>query len=167
VKCLYSNFSKYDHIIKWCLEDILQLSDYNLNVTFCILSGCLGKFLEPHTIYISQDLDEEQTIRTLFHEIRHYYQYNFLSSVFDFDFGKHLNKWDGSDYYDEDDESFRDTWISDRVRLHYYQDYKNLPWELDATKFSTETHGKYLAIGREDCKKHLWYGNYENYDNLS
>ena len=166
VKCLSSNLPKYDHIIRWCLEDILQLNDYELTIQYCTLLNCSGRFLDPNNIQIDQNLDEVKIIRTLFHEIRHYYQK--INQMFDFDFEKYTTEIKMKDNNEDDYTVFRDSDIENMIKtvlLEYYHSYLNFPWELDATKFSTETYGKYLATGKEDCRKHLWQGNYENYDN--
>ena len=164
VKCLSSNFSKYDHIIRWCLEDVLKLEGYDLKVTFCVLQDCAGKFLKPNEIQINnQHLDDSNTIRTLLHEVRHYYQY--ITDMFDFDFGKYTTFKDRENEDYEDYASFRDYHLADKIRLDAYLSYLKYPWELDAQKFSTETYGKYLRFGRDECKKFIWQGNYENYDN--
>ena len=165
MKSLSSNLPKYDHIIRWCLEDILQINDYNLIIQYCSLSNCRGKFLEPNTIHIDKRFDEEETIRTLFHEIRHYYQH--VTSMFDFDFDKYIVYTDRTNEDYENYASFRDIDTVTKLWLDYYHSYKTFPWELDANKFSTEIYGNYLRFGREECKKHLWQGNYENYDNCS
>jgi hypothetical protein len=65
----------------------LKISDYDLNITFCNLKNdlrynCVGMFRGPNVIWIDQFLNEKETIITLFHEIRHYYQY--LTKMFDF-----------------------------------------------------------------------------------
>lgn len=159
-----SNLPKYDHIIRWCLEDVLKLEGYDLKVTFCVLLNEKGLFHFPNIIQINQHLDESETIRTLLHEIRHYYQY--ITDMFDFDFEKYtIIKNDENEDYD-DYVKFRDGDVIQILMLKLHQAYLNYPWELDATKFSTETYGTYLAFGIEDCKKHLWHDNYENYDNV-
>jgi len=140
------NISTYNHIIKWCLEDILGLREYNLNVTFCVLEdGCLGRFRKPNNIEISQHLDERQIIETLFHELRHYYQ--LVTDMFDFDFSNHtlITNDDNEDY--EDYVKFRDDDIMKVFGLKLYQAYLNYPWELDSKKFAVETFSKYLELG--------------------
>lgn len=176
MKCLYSSVPKYDHVIKWCLEDILRLEGYELKVIFCVLFNEKGNFQYPNIIHIDQHLDELETLRVLFHEIRHYYQY--VTDMFDFDFEKYIKintsiPNGGNEYnslvrseqlwWEEVKKQFKKC----RHAIELYESYLNFPWELDATKFATKTYGKYLESGIEDCKKHLWHGNYENYDNLS
>lgn len=154
MKCLYYNSSiysrhYYDHIIRWCLDDVLQCSNYNLKISFDVCIGCWGSFTSPNIIKIELCREEKSILLTLFHELRHYHQHRV--SMFDFDHEKY---------------NHGDIDVVKRPNIKSYREYLKLPWELDANKFATETYGDYLRFGREECMKHLWQGNYENYDNI-
>lgn len=138
-----SNWPKYDHIIKWCLEDVLLLSEYNLDITYCILLGCKGRFTRPNKIQIEQHLTEEEIPLVLFHEIRHYYQYQ--TKMFDFDVEKYITflNQDNEDY--EDYIKFRDEDVIRLYSLRVYECYMNFPWEVDAREFTLETLRKYFV----------------------
>jgi len=159
VKCLSSNLPQYDHIIRWCLEDVLKLEGYDLKVTFCVLLIENGNFQYPNTIKIDQHLDESETIRVLFHEIRHYYQY--ITDMFNFDFEKYYGKLED----EEVDEHFMDWNHIGNLFMKRYETYLTLPWELDANEFMIETMKQWHKVGKVNSQKYIWHGNYENYDN--
>lgn len=160
MKMILSNNPKYDHIVKWCLEDVLKLDRYDIKITFCVLFNGSGEFSFPNKISIEQHLDESKIIMVLFHEIRHYYQH--IRNMFDFDETKYYTKTKDSQYdggYDENGKQF--------YNLFLYETYLNLPWELDAKEFEMETWRTWLKSGKTDSQKHIWHGNYDNYYELS
>ena len=116
-------------VVKWCLEDILGMTDYNVNVRYCILVDMkAGEFTPPNQIYVSQSYNAQenhhQEFRTLFHELRHYYQ--FKTEMFNFR---------ASTYYSP----LKREWDEKRRNLERYLDYLNFPWEIDADKFAFKT----------------------------
>lgn len=116
-------------VVEWCLNDVLHMSHYELNVNYQTINRCGGYFERPNLVFIghaynSFGQDYHQEFRTLFHELRHYYQY--MTKMFDFNYAAH-------DYdipKDADDQA--------KYLIRYFS-YLNYPWELDAQEFSMET----------------------------
>ena len=123
---LWCNNYKFTPVAKWCLEEILKMEDYYVNVNFCVFLqwGKHGEFIPPDSIHISQDLKFPENLRALFHEIRHYYQ--FKKGIYDF-----IPENYNYDYPPDADEQAK--------RIIRYYSYLNYPWELDANEFATET----------------------------
>lgn len=123
---LWCNNYKFTPVAKWCLEEILKMEDYYVNVNCCVFLqwGKHGEFIPPDSIHISQDLKFPENLRALFHEIRHYYQ--FKKGIYDFnpkDFAPVLKP---------------EMTVLER-KLEKYLAYQNYPWELDANEFAMET----------------------------
>src|ERR1035437_2399724 len=91
---LYCNRSYYYPITRWCLEEILGMKNYYLNVNNCFFLGTNnGEFSPPECVYISNDLKQPEEFRVLFHEIRHYFQFKTgMYKINDFITGSHLSK---------------------------------------------------------------------------
>ena len=130
MKSLFCQQPNYAATAQWCLEDVLKLKDYDVFIKWCVfLDKTAGEFIPPNKIFISQDLDGLESIRVLFHEIRHYFQ--FKTGMFDFVKGKYLTK-------------VPETITDNRVKnLILYRDYQNFPWELDANEFALETQRRF------------------------
>lgn len=141
MKTILSNHPKYDPIAHWCLGDVLQMEEYNVNITVGTLVDGQGLFLRPNNIQLNHRLDESTSIRTLFHELRHYYQH--ITNMFDFDCSKYSKiKVDENVEYD-------DYYFIDDIFQAYFRKvhevYLNLPWEIEARAFAVKTYGQYLA----------------------
>jgi hypothetical protein len=122
---LFCNNYTYTPICQWCLEEVLGMKDYFINVINCVFLDCKsGEFTPPDQIHISQDLVHPHDLRTIFHELRHYYQ--FKTGMFDFKAQNYM--------YD-----FPKDATEDAKRIIAYYSYLNFPWELDANKFAMET----------------------------
>lgn len=123
------NNREYTPIVKWCLNDVLHLDHYDLNVNCQEIIHCGGYFERPNLVFIAQaynshEQDRRAEFHTLFHEIRHYYQYM-----------THMYSFDAKSYYS----STHHNWSEDRIKLERYLDYLKFPWELDAQEFAQET----------------------------
>jgi len=115
----------YIPVAKWCLEDILKMTDYDVKIFFGILLNMTaGNFTPPNQIYVSQHLTHTHQFCTLFHELRHYYQSK--TKMFDFIPGPYLK-------------NPKPEMTDDQKGLQRYIDYINFPWELDANSFAFET----------------------------
>lgn len=122
---LWCNNYTYTPIVKWCLEDILGMTDYSLCVNSCVfLDMKAGEFTPPDQIHISQDLSHPENLRALFHEVRHYYQ--FKNGIYDFNPTPYLPV-------------LKPDMSKTRQLLERYFAYQNYPWELDANEFAMET----------------------------
>jgi hypothetical protein len=125
VNSLACNDFSLTPVVKWCLEDILCMKDYDVNVRYCIFTDMrAGEFTQPNQVCVSQTLEHHHSFRTLFHELRHYYQ--FKTGMFSFD---------AHSYYSP----VKPEWDEQRRSLERYFDYLNFPWEMDADKFAFET----------------------------
>jgi len=112
---LWCNNYTHTPIVQWCLEDVLGMTDYYLNVNSCVFLNCKGgEFIPPDKVYISQDLKHPADLQAIFHEVRHYYQ--FKREMFDFKLSA----------------------------LEKNLAYQNYPWEIDANQFSIQTFTKFL-----------------------
>jgi hypothetical protein len=144
MKEIHSNWQKHDAVIQWCLEEVLGMNEYKVKITYCtLLSGSLGRFLEPNEIQVSQHLDEFDIPRILFHELRHYYQS--VTNMFDFDFARYttIPKTENVDNLSD----------LECINIYFhtrYDSYLNYPWEIDAREFTTKTYGEYLSLSRKN-----------------
>lgn len=119
---LYCNKYTITPVVRWCLEEILGLDDYQINVNYQVLLSSGGYFERPNLVYVSQHA--EQPFHALFHELRHYYQYR--KQMWDFN-PKPFTKELPAD------------WTPQKVSLERYFEYLQYPWELDAQEFAMKT----------------------------
>ena len=128
---VHSNCNSLISIAKWCLIDILNIKCCHINIYMSDFSDTnvywTGHFvpcpeLSTNRIIINtkgNSYYEDRVIQTLFHELRHYYQYeNNLFQVRNI-FGKSSKK------------------------TFTHEEYQSLDWELDACQFAVETIGKW------------------------
>lgn len=114
---------KYNDIIKWCLEDILKMDNYKVNIKYGKIEGDgRGEMVFPNTVKINKNLDKSWTVQALIHELRHYFQkktkmFDFLMTI-------------------EEEAAWKST--SEGFLMYW-----NKPWEKDSRKFTTETYKKY------------------------
>jgi len=124
MKYIWCQHPNYQNVAEWCLDDVLGMKDYDLNIKWQIfLDSHQGEFIPPKDIFITQDAQDFDALRVLFHELRHYFQfktemYNFIPSARTKTFTSK---------------------IPELACLERYLDYKMFPWELDADKFAVET----------------------------
>jgi len=129
MKELVCNKDYHYLIVKWCLEDVLDMESYGLKTTSCIIIGMdKGEFSPPDHIYIGQDLVPPEEFRILFHEIRHYFQfrngmYDVIASKFHIELPADMPE--------------------EQKILERKLAYKQLPWEIDANDFAMETLRKF------------------------
>jgi hypothetical protein len=117
-------------LIRWCLDDILEMKNYKLHVLFCdsiSLSGSYGRFSYPDIIWINNDMTRSDQERTILHELRHYFQYQ--TKMFDFESPEFSTQY---------------------KTLSSTLEYNLLPWELDANKFAVEMWGKFQRRNNEN-----------------
>jgi isoleucyl-tRNA synthetase len=109
------------------------MKNYELNVNYQTILTCGGYFERPNLVFVghaydSYGEDRRREFHTLFHELRHYYQY--MTQMFSFD---------AKSYYSP----VHHDWDEKRIKLERYFDYLNFPWELDAQAFAQETLTKF------------------------
>lgn len=133
-KKIWCNDPTLTPICKWCLEEILGMKSYSLVVNCCVfLDGKLGYFDPPDHIFLAQDLNgrdpnRKSQLRTLFHELRHYYQ--FKMGIYDF-----ISK----EYQTPLPENMSPR---DKTMIRFLQ-YLKFPWEIDANQFAEDTMPKF------------------------
>lgn len=127
-KMLFCNNYTITPVVRWCLEEILGMTDYQLNVNFHVLFNNGGYFEMPNLVYVSQHLDTRTSFRVLFHELRHFFQYK--TGMFNFD-AKTYQKELPTDMPKE------------RQQLERYFEYLEYPWELDASDFAMKTSAQF------------------------
>ena len=129
MKYVWCDLANYTPVTIWCLENVLHMEDYALNVKWRTFADShQGEFSPPNNIFIAQDAQAFDTIRILFHEIRHYFQ--FKTGMYDFITAPYLR-------------TLPKDMPENRKWHERYLDYRNFPWELDADKFSMETFQRF------------------------
>lgn len=127
-KQLFCNNYTITPVVRWCLEEILGMTDYQLNVNFHVLLNSGGYFERPNLVYVSQHLDTLTSFRALFHELRHFYQYQ--TGMFDFNAKSFMRELPAD-------------MPKERQDLERYLEYLEYPWELDATDFAMKTSSRF------------------------
>lgn len=116
-------------IIEWCIHEILKLPKFeSLQVNYQYIMTCGGYFEQPDLVFVSsipmQKEDHHAEFRTLFHEVRHFFQHQ--TQMFKFNYDAYQNP-------------FKPGMTDEEQKLQRYLEYLNYPWELDAAEFSMET----------------------------
>lgn len=160
MKKLTTNFPHHEHIVRWCLEKELGLSDYNLNIQQVKVGlgiGVKGVFLQPRHIFIDWNtIRAGEAVQTLFHELRHFYQYvhNLFPDQVEILVQHNQQNTQIANM------SEAEMWQAD---YWHHLDYLNFPWEVDARQFSAKAWQHYLQHGREESRRFKWMRNYEGY----
>lgn len=139
----YSLFFKEISIwspLTWCLDNVLKMDSYFIQVILKPIKEykhAVGLFMAPHTIIIDSDSIRKSKVlrrkykdpqlllfKIIFHECRHYYQYQ--TGMF---------------------ETPRDQKLKENIRgLDHYSKriWESLPWEKDAKKFCEKTFERWI-----------------------
>ena len=147
MKSILSNDKKFDKLIKWCLDEVLELEDYKLHIKY-------GVFLTTGIYYHHRKLikistfcrSEDEQIKTLFHELRHFFQMKTKM------YSKYIKSFKGKSWYLEfvnDGMYVKGKKIMSSKRYEkLHKLYTNLPWEVDARKFADKTYKFYLKYNK-------------------
>ena len=103
----------------------------------------LCKYISPDLFFVSilSTQTHENHIKTLFHELCHVHQYVAGKQKID-NYGRTI--WNNSIPYP-------------KIQNAAYQDYLNLPWEIEAREHEEIYYAKWREVEKRMNKKKLWY----------
>ena len=134
-----------DTAVRWCLEDQFEMDTYSVYLVGKSpkwLGKRLAAFWPPNCIYLNvRRIKNDPRVnfyRTLFHELRHYYQHT--TGMFDFD----------SEWFTRENSKFARLQVgcsSEKVITRVHDD---LPWEKDANRVSAITYRRWKQMVKKN-----------------
>lgn len=149
MKCVSGNNPKYISAAKWCLNNMLHMKSYNIVIKEDSFphSPTIGLFASPNTIRISRKFNPKYApkyfeghdpLHTLFHEIRHYFQFH--TKMFTF-------------VIDEPTQKCLSNALRKNNHIKYCDIYEKLPWEIDANNFADKAINRIYKVRKLKKKK--------------